>query len=205
MLRNNPQQWRPWDPVTRQDLFFAIFDEFIFSQETAIIGKERYVPPNIESRVKSAFAENSCFLGFCRSSSGWILIWCSLRLIWAQPGSRRDPPTYIYSHKFAQLSPRSNTASLFICFKKTMKCISCISQMHIRVHISIIFLVLILLSTHTQATTQNHCQVGISKIPKSSSWVLIFNFCSNQLPPSSSFYNKPITRPITGKALTSCW
>ena len=118
MLRNNPQQWRPWDPVTRQDLFVAIFDEFIFSQETAIIGKEGYVPPNIESRVKSAFAENSCFLGFCRSSSGWILIWCSLRLIWAQPGSRRDPPPYIYSHKFAQLSPRSNTASLFICFKK---------------------------------------------------------------------------------------
>ena len=30
----------------------------------------------------------------------------------AGPGSRRDPPPYIYSHKFAQLSPRSNTHCL---------------------------------------------------------------------------------------------
>ena len=27
----------------------------------------------------------------------------------ASPGSRRDPAPYFYSHKFAQLSPRSNT------------------------------------------------------------------------------------------------
>ena len=62
---------------------------------------------------------SSMFPGFLPPPvAGWILIWCS-RLIWASPGSRRDPPPYIYSHKFAQLSPRSNAAFyIYICLKR---------------------------------------------------------------------------------------
>ena len=43
------------------------------------------------------------------SGRSWILIWWGTTALFG-PGSRRDPAPYIYSHKFAQLSPRSNTA-----------------------------------------------------------------------------------------------
>ena len=69
---------------------------------------------------KMHFSQNSpTFPGFSAASSGWLDPYLlQPPYLGFEPGSRRDPAPYIYSHKFAQLSPRSHTAPLFISFKE---------------------------------------------------------------------------------------
>ena len=65
------------------------------------------------------FVEFSNISWVSAASSGWLDPYLlQPPYLGFEPGSRRDPAPYIYSHKFAQLSPRSHTAPLFICFKE---------------------------------------------------------------------------------------